>query len=228
EKLASQTLEKEVGFIAVSLGTGLNSIFKELGVDYIIEGGQTMNPSTEDVLNAIDKVNAKTIFLFPNNKNIILAANQAKDLTNNKNIIVIPTKTIPQGITAIINFMPEKDVKSNEITMISEIQNVKTGQVTYAVRDTTIDGKVIHQGDIMGIGDTGILSIGKSIDKATMKLLSHLVNAQSELISIYYGDGISETDAKRLSEEIESLYPEVDVDMHFGGQPIYYYVLAVE
>ena len=239
EKLAAQDAAKEMpkkpeeprkamGFITVSIGEGLNEIFKELGADYIIEGGQTMNPSTEDMLNAIDQVNADSIFILPNNKNIVLAANQAKALVKDKEIIVIPTKTVPQGITAIINFVPDADAKTNEETMLEEIKNVKSGQVTYAVRDTKIDDKEIHEGDIMGIGDSGILAVGKGIEETTKEMLSQLVDEDSELISLYYGEEVREEDAQRFTEEVESLYPDVDVDAHFGGQPIYYYVLAVE
>ena len=217
-----------MGFIAVSIGAGMNEIFKELGADYIIEGGQTMNPSTEDMLNAIDQVNADTVFILPNNKNIVLAANQAKSLVEDKEIIVIPTKTVPQGITAIINFMPDADAKTNEETMLEEIKNVKTGQVTYAVRDTHIDDKEIHEGDIMGIGDSGILAVGKELEETTKELIANLVDEDSELISIYYGEEVSEEDAEKFTEEISELYPDVDVDIQFGGQPIYYYVLAVE
>ena len=219
---------KAMGFIAVSIGAGMNEIFKELGADYIIEGGQTMNPSTEDMLNAIDQVNADTVFILPNNKNIVLAANQAKSLVEEKEIIVIPTKTVPQGITAIINFMPDADAKTNEEAMLEEIKNVKTGQVTYAVRDTHIDDKEIHEGDIMGIGDSGILAVGKDLEETTKELIANLVDEDSELISIYYGEEVSEEDAEKFTEEITELYPDVDVDSQFGGQPIYYYVLAVE
>ena len=219
---------KAMGFIAVSIGAGMNEIFKELGADYIIEGGQTMNPSTEDMLNAIDRVNADTVFILPNNKNIVLAANQAKSLVEEKEIIVIPTKTVPQGITAIINFMPDADAKTNEEAMLEEIKNVKTGQVTYAVRDTHIDDKEIHVGDIMGIGDSGILAVGKDLEETTKELIANLVDEDSELISIYYGEEVSEEDAEKFTEEITELYPDVDVDIQFGGQPIYYYVLAVE
>lgn len=232
EKLAAEQAKKEprkdVGFIAVSIGEGMNEIFRELGVDYIIEGGQTMNPSTEDMLTAIDQVNADHIFILPNNKNIILAANQAQALTEDKDIIVVPTKTVPQGITAIINYVPEEDAKANEEMMKEEIQNVKTGQVTYAVRDTHIDDKEIHEGDIMGIGDAGILSVGQSVDATTKEMLSLMADEDSELISIYYGQDIQEEDAEKLASEIEELYPEADVDLHCGGQPIYYYVLSVE
>ena len=214
---------KAMGFIAVSIGAGMNEIFKELGADYIIEGGQTMNPSTEDMLNAIDRVNADTVFILPNNKNIVLAANQAKSLVEEKEIIVIPTKTVPQGITAIINFMPDADAKTNEEAMLEEIKNVKTGQVTYAVRDTHIDDKEIHEGDIMGIGDSGILAVGKDLEETTKELIANLVDEDSELISIYYGEEVSEEDAEKFTEEITELYPDVDVDIQFGGQPIYYY-----
>ncbi len=219
---------KAMGFIAVSIGAGMNEIFKELGADYIIEGGQTMNPSTEDMLNAIDQVNADTVFILPNNKNIVLAANQAKSLVEDKEIIVIPTKTVPQGITAIINFMPDADAKTNEEAMLEEIKNVKTGQMTYAVRDTHIDDKEIHEGDIMGIGDSGILAVGKDLEETTKELIANLVDEDSELISIYYGEEVSEEEAEKFAGEIEELYPDIDVDIQFGGQPIYYYVLAVE
>ena len=232
EKLAEEQAKKEprkpVGFIAVSIGEGMNEIFRELGIDYIIEGGQTMNPSTEDMLNAIGQVNADHIFILPNNKNIILAANQAQALTDDKDIIVIPTKTVPQGITAVINYMPDEDVKTNEETMNEEIKNVKTGQVTYAVRDTHIDDKEIHEGDIMGIGDTGILAVGQSVEKTTKEMLALMADEDSELITLYYGEDIQEEEAERLAAEIEEMYPEADVDLHCGGQPIYYYVMSVE
>ncbi len=220
---------KEYGFIAVSVGKGINEIFKSLGVDYIIEGGQTMNPSTEDMLNAIDKVNADNIFILPNNKNIVMAANQARDLTQDKKIIVIPTKTIPQGITAVINFMADIAPDENEEQMGSEMGNVKTGQVTYAVRDTEIDDKKIAQGDYMGIGDKGILSVGKEMKDVTLEMIAEMVDEDSdELISIYYGEDISEEDATALSEEIEEKYPDLDVELQYGGQPIYYYIVSVE
>ena len=235
EKVAAQQAEnkkkeprKPVGFITVSIGDGMNDIFKELGVDYIIEGGQTMNPSTEDMLTAIDHVNADHIFILPNNKNIILAANQAQSLTEDKDIIVIPTKTVPQGITAIINYMPEADVDTNIDAMNEGIKAVKTGQVTYAVRDTRIDDKEIHEGDIMGIGDAGILAVGQSVEETTKEMLADLVDEDTELISLYYGQDVLAEDAERFSAEIEELYPDVDVDVHSGGQPIYYYVLSVE
>ena len=219
---------KPMGFIAVSIGEGMNDIFKELGVDHIIEGGQTMNPSTEDMLNAIDQVNADCVFILPNNKNIVLAANQAKALVEDKEIVVVPTKTVPQGITAVISFMPDADVRENEEAMLEGIRNVKSGQVTYAVRDTHIDDKEIHEGDIMGIGDAGIMAVGRSVEETTKELLSQLVDEDSELISLYYGEEVKEEDAERFIAEIGEIYPDVDVDAHYGGQPIYYYVLAVE
>ena len=235
EKLAAQQAEakkaeprKEVGFIAVSIGEGMNEIFRELGADYIIEGGQTMNPSTEDMLNAIDQVNAEHIFILPNNKNIILAANQAQTLTEDKDIIVVPSKTVPQGITAIINYMPDADAQTNLEAMIEGIGNVKTGQVTYAVRDTHIDDKEIHEGDIMGVGDSGILAVGQSVEETTKEMLAQLVDEDTELISLYYGQDVQEESAENFAQEIEDLYPDVDVDVHSGGQPIYYYVLSVE
>lgn len=219
---------KPMGFITVSIGDGLNDIFRELGADYIIEGGQTMNPSTEDMLNAVDKVNAETVFILPNNKNIVLAANQAKALVEDKKIVVIPTKTVPQGITAIINFMPDADAAANEEAMLEAIQNVKTGQVTYAVRDTKIDDKEIHEGDIMGIGDAGIIAVGTDIQNTAKEMLAAMVDEDSELISLYYGEEISAEDAESFAAEIAELYPDMDIDAQFGGQPIYYYVMAVE
>lgn len=224
----AQEPRKAMGFITVSIGEGLNEIFRELGADYIIEGGQTMNPSTEDMLNAIDQVNADTVFILPNNKNIVLAANQAKALVKEKEIVVIPTKTVPQGITAIISFMPDADAKANEEAMLEEIQQVKTGQVTYAVRDTHVDDKEIHEGDIMGIGDKGILAVGTEVEATAKEMLAELVDEDSELISLYYGEEVSEEEAEKFAAEVEELYPDVDVDFHFGGQPIYYYVMAVE
>lgn len=235
EKIAAQQAKedaektrKEVGFISVSIGEGFGEIFRDLGVDYLIEGGQTMNPSTEDMLNAIDRVNADTIFVFPNNKNIILAANQAKALTKDKNIIVIPTKTVPQGITAVINFVPEKTAEENEKTMLEEIQRVKTGQITYAVRDTHIDDKEIHQGDIMGIGDYGMLSVGRDVVSVAKESVDAMVTEDSELISIYYGEDFSQEEAEQLGEELEELYDFCDVEVNCGGQPIYYCIISVE
>ena len=219
---------KETGFISVSIGEGIGEIFKGLGVDYIIEGGQTMNPSTEDMLNAIDKVNAKNIFILPNNKNIILAANQAVSLVEDKNIFVIPTKTVPQGITALINYIPESSAEENAERMTEELDTVKTGQVTYAVRDTMIDDKEIHQGDYMGIGDKTILSVGKDMETVTREMVSEMIDEESAIVCIYYGEEASEEDANKLAEDIEEDYPDVEVEVHFGGQPIYYYVISVE
>lgn len=228
EKPAAEEPKKDVGFIAVSVGDGINEIFKGLGVDYIIEGGQTMNPSTEDMLNAIDQVNADNIFILPNNKNIILAANQAQSLVKDKKIIVIPTKTVPQGITAVINYVPDLSVEENEETMKSEIVNVSTGQVTYAVRDTNIDGKEIKQGDFMGIGDSGILSVGTAISDVTMQMIEEMMSEELELISIYYGSEITEQDADNLRAKVEEKYSSCDIELQYGGQPIYYYIVSAE
>lgn len=219
---------KEVGFIAVSVGDGINEIFKGLGADYIIEGGQTMNPSTEDMLNAIDKVNADTIFILPNNKNIILAANQAQMMVEDKKIIVIPTKTVPQGITAIINYVPDLSAEENEETMKAEIGNVRTGQVTYAVRDTVIDDKEIKQGDYMGIGDAGILSVGGDVPEVTLGMVNEMMDDDQELISVYYGADITEEAAQALQTQIAEAYPSCDVELQYGGQPIYYYIVSAE
>ena len=219
---------KEMGFISVSIGAGVNEIFNGLGVDYIIEGGQTMNPSTEDMLNAIDHVNADNIFILPNNKNIVLAANQAASLVEDKKIIVIPTKTIPQGITALINFIPDQSAEENAKRMTEELENVKTGQVTYAVRDTVIDDKEIKQGDYMGIGDKSILAVGKDIKSTTEDMVAEMIDEESAIICIYYGEEVTEEDANALGASLEEKYPEVEVEIHFGGQPIYYYVISVE
>ena len=220
--------KKDVGFISVSAGEGIDAIFKGLGVDYIIEGGQTMNPSTEDMLKAIEIVNADTIYILPNNKNIILAAEQAQKLEKDKKIMVIPSKTIPQGITAIINYVPEQTAEDNRERMTAEMANVKTGQVTYAIRDTTIGTKEIKQGNIMGIGDEGILSVGNDVAEATIALIDAMVNEDSELISIYYGADVNEDAGRRLLEIIEEKYPDCDVEVQHGGQPIYYYIISVE
>ena len=219
---------KEVGFISVSVGKGMTEIFKELGVDYLIEGGQTMNPSTEDMLNAIEKVNAKNIFILPNNKNIIMAANQAASLTEDKNIIVIPTKTIPQGITALVNYIPDSTPEDNAERMGEEIQLVKTGQVTYAVRDTVIDDKEIKQDDYMGIGDKGILSVGTDMEKTVLEMIGEMIDEDSAILSIYYGEEMNEDSANEIAEKVEEEYPDVEVEVHYGGQPIYYYVISVE
>ena len=228
EKEEAAQPPKEVGFISVSVGKGMTEIFKELGVDYLIEGGQTMNPSTEDMLNAIAKVNAKTIYIFPNNKNIVLAANQARDLTEDKEIVVVPTKTIPQGITAMISYVPEKNSAENTEAMLQAIEHVKTGQITYAVRDTRIDDKEIHEGDMMGIGDHGILAVGKDRMKVAKETVAQMVDDESEVISIYYGADTEEAEAEELATALEEAYPDCDVELNAGGQPIYYYVISVE
>ena len=219
---------KDMGFIAVSIGEGINEIFKGLGVDYLIEGGQTMNPSTEDMLNAIEQVNADHIFILPNNKNIILAAEQAKELVEDKEIIVLPTKTIPQGISAVISFVAEESVETNEEAMRESIELVKTGQVTYAVRDTSIDGKEIHIGDIMGIADDGIKAGGKEVEETALQLLDSLVDEESEIICFYYGEEVSKENAESFIQQVEEKYPHCDVELQYGGQPIYYYVMSVE
>ena len=227
-KKAANEPRKKDGFIAVSAGSGLSEIFKGLGVDYVLEGGQTMNPSTDDILNAIDKVNAENIFILPNNKNIILAANQAKELTKDKNIIVIPSKTVPQGISAVINYVNDGDVEENTEKMTDALQYTKSGEVTYAVRDTAIDGKSISQGNIMGIGDEGIISVCDSVDRAVLEMLDHLVDGDSSIISLYYGNDVSESAANALSEKVAGIYKGLDIEVHFGGQPVYYYLLSVE
>lgn len=236
EKLARQQAEeekatvpaKETGFIAVSAGNGLTDIFKELGTDYLIEGGQTMNPSTEDMLNAIERVNAKTIYIFPNNKNIILAANQARDLTEDKKIIVIPTKTVPQGITAMISFVPEKSPEENEAEMLDAISKVRTGQITYAVRDTRIEDNEIHEGDIMGIGDKGILAVGSNRQEVAEATVKAMMSDDAEVISVYYGADTSEEAAEALGSALEESYPDCEIEINKGGQPIYYYIISVE
>lgn len=219
---------KEMGFVSVSIGEGMNEVFRGLGVDYLIEGGQTMNPSTEDMLNAIEHVNAKKVFILPNNKNIIMAANQAVDLVEDKQIIVIPTKTIPQGITALVNYIPDHSAEENKEQMMAEIENVKTGQVTYAVRDTEIDGKTIKQNDFMGIGDKSILSVGTDLRATTLEMVDAMVDEDSAIVSIYFGSDSDEDSANELAAAIEEKYPDVEVEVNDGGQPIYYYVISVE
>ena len=219
---------KEMGFVSVSIGEGMNEVFRGLGVDYLIEGGQTMNPSTEDMLNAIEHVNAKTVFILPNNKNIIMAANQAVDLVEDKQIIVIPTKTIPQCITALVNYIPDHSAEENKEQMMAEIENVKTGQVTYAVRDTEIDGKTIKQNDFMGIGDKSILSVGTDLRATTLEMVDAMVDEDSAIVSIYFGSDSDEDSANELAAAIEEKYPDVEVEVNDGGQPIYYYVISVE
>ena len=219
---------KEVGFISVSIGDGIGEIFKGLGVDYLIEGGQTMNPSTEDMLNAIEQVNAETVFILPNNKNIILAATQAQSLVEDKNVVIIPTTTVPQGISAIIGFDPEADAEENEDNMKDIIECVKTGEVTYAVRDTSINGITIKVDDIMGIDDDGIKKVGQDVEKVTLELLEEMVDEDSELISIYYGEDTTKEQAEALLEKVEETYGDCDVQLEYGGQPIYYFLLSVE
>lgn len=219
---------KEMGFIAVGVGDGLSGIFKELGVDCMIEGGQTMNPSTEDMLNAIGKVNAKTVFILPNNKNIILAANQASSLTEDKKVIVIPTKTIPQGITALVSYIPDETPEENAKRMGAELGSVKSGQVTYSVRDTVIDDKEICQGDYMGIGDEGILSVGKELERVTLDMISRMIDEESAIVSIYYGAGMTQEAADMVGQRVAEQFPDVELEIHYGGQPVYYYVVSVE
>lgn len=219
---------KEYGFIAVSVGDGLSEIFQGIGADYMIEGGQTMNPSTEDMLNAIEKVNADVIYILPNNKNIILAAEQAKYLVEDKQIIVVPSRTIPQGIAALINFMPDSSPEENLETMVEEMGRVRTGQITYAVRNTSIDGMEIKEGDIMGIGDSGMLAVGQEIEATVLETVSRMVDEDSELISVYYGTDVSDDDAEALVEKIQEMYPDCEVELNNGGQPVYYYLLSVE
>lgn len=235
EKIAQQQKEQEakktrkpVGFIAVSVGDGLAEIFKGLGVDYLIEGGQTMNPSTEDVLNAVDHVNADVVYIFPNNKNIILAAEQAKSLVKEKELIVIPSKTIPQGITAMIHFVSEKSAQENTAAMMEEMQHVKTGQITYAVRDTTIDGVEIHKDDIMAVGDNGILAAGTELNQTAFEAAKAMIDEESELVSIYYGADITEEEAQNLADQIVKQNPLIEVEVNEGGQPVYYYIMSVE
>ena len=220
--------KKPFGFVAVSVGEGLNDIFRDLGVDHIIEGGQTMNPSTEDVLDAISKVNAETVFVFPNNKNIILAANQAAEIEEEKKVIVIPTKTIPQGISALISFDESATAEANQAGMEDAITAVKSGQVTYAVRDTSIDGKEIKTGDYMGIDDAGIQAVGQDITGVVKDLIGAMADEDSELLSIYYGSDVEEEKADALVEAVQAAYPDFEVETHAGGQPIYYYILSLE
>ena len=232
EKMAEQQKadepRKKYGFVAVSVGEGLDEIFKGLNVDYIISGGQTMNPSTEDILNAVDKINADNIYVLPNNKNIILAAQQAESLIEDKNIIVIPSKTIPQGISAMIGFIPDNSPEDNKEAMIDSMSFVKTGEVTYAVRDTVIDDKEIKEGNIMGIGDEGILAVGEEIDDTTINMIKEMQDEKSEIVSLYYGAEVTEEAANKLADKIAEALPEIEVEVYPGGQPIYYYIASVE
>ena len=227
-KSAPSEPRKEIGFIAVSIGDGVNEIFNGLGVDAIITGGQTMNPSTEDMLNAIEQVNAEHIFILPNNKNIIMAANQAADICEDKDIIVLPTKTIPQGITALVNFIPDYSVEENKNTMLAEIENVKTGQVTYAVRDTEIDGFEIHENDYMGIGDKSILAVGKDLSATTLEMVDAMIDEDSAIVSIYFGEEADEEAANALADAITEKHSDLEVEVNNGGQPVYYYMISVE
>lgn len=228
EAPASNEPRKPYGFIAVSIGKGLGEIFKGIGADYLIEGGQTMNPSTEDMLNAIEKVNADVIYILPNNKNIILAAEQAKSLVEDKKIFVVPSKTVPQGIAALINFLPDLSPEENLENMTSEMGRIHTGQITYAVRNTNIDGMEIHEGDIMGIGDSGMLAVGQNVNETVLETLKRMVEDESELISVYFGEDVTEEDAEALVEKVQAAFPDCEVELNDGGQPIYYYLLSVE
>ncbi len=225
---AQNTEQKDVGFVTVAAGDGLAEIFSGLGVDYVIEGGQTMNPSTEDILNAIGKVNARTVFVLPNNKNIILAANQAADISEDKKVIVIGSKTIPQGITAMINYEMGRTIEENVEAMNEGMTNVKTGEITYAVRDTSIDGHEIHTNDIMGLGDSGLLAVSRDVKSTMLQMMSAMVDDSSELVSVYYGSDVRENDAQAMVEELAGMYPKLDIELQRGGQPIYYYVVSVE
>ena len=228
EKKKTDEPKKKYGFIAVSVGEGLDEIFKGLNVDYIISGGQTMNPSTEDILNAVEKVNAETIFVLPNNKNIILAANQAESLVEDKNVIVIPSKTIPQGISAMIGFVEDNSAEDNKEAMTDSMSYVKTGEITYAVRDTVIDDKAIREGNIMGIGDEGILSVGDDITATTVDMIKKMQDEDSEIVSIYYGEGVTEDEAQTLASKLSEELPDLEVEVYSGGQPVYYYIASVE
>ena len=228
EAPASNEPRKPYGFIAVSIGKGLGEIFKGIGADYLIEGGQTMNPSTEDMLNAIEKVNADVIYILPNNKNIILAAEQAKSLVEDKKVFVVPSKTVPQGIAALINFLPDLSPEENLENMTSEMGRIHTGQITYAVRNTNIDGMEIHEGDIMGIGDSGMLAVGQNVNETVLETLKRMVEDESELISVYFGEDVTEEDAEVLVEKVQAAFPNCEVELNDGGQPIYYYLLSVE
>ena len=228
EQAAVKQPRKDVGFITVSVGEGIKEIFQGLGVDYVISGGQTMNPSTDDVLKAVESVNADVIFVLPNNKNIIMAANQAASLTTDKKVVVVPTTTVPQGITAVINYMPDLDAEANKANMFEEIGTVHSAEITYAVRDTEISGIAIHQGDIMGIGDEGILTTGSNVEDVTFESLKMIVEEDTEIISIYYGEDVTEEDAEKLRTRAAEAFPSCDVELQYGGQPIYFYILSAE
>ncbi len=228
EENARNAERKESAFVAVTIGDGLTELFRGLGVDAVIEGGQTMNPSTDDMLHAIKEANAENVYILPNNKNIILAANQARDLVTDCNVYVVPTKTVPQGIASVVNFVPGKDPETNFEDMTEELANIKSGEVTYAIRDTTIDGTEIKSGDIMGIGDDGILAVGADVEHVVLHMLDKMIDEDSELVSLYYGEKYSEEDASALAEMIEEKYPDIEVEVNYGGQPLYYVILSVE
>ena len=228
EEASRGTEMKEFGFITVSAGEGLSEIFKGIGADYVIEGGQTMNPSTEDILNAAEQVNARQIFIFPNNKNIILAAEQAARLEEEKKIYVVPSKTVPQGITALINFTPDLSAQENLDNMIQEMKGVRTGQITYAVRTTAIDGMEITEGDMIAIGDKGMLAVEKTIPEAALKAMEAMIDEDAELVTLYYGEDVSQEDAQSLLEQAQERFPEVEIELQDGGQPVYYYLISVE
>ena len=228
EENARNAERKESAFVAVTIGDGLAELFRGLGVDAVIEGGQTMNPSTDDMLHAIKEANAENVYILPNNKNIILAANQARDLVTDCNVYVVPTKTVPQGIASVVNFVPGKDPKTNFEDMTEELANIRSGEVTYAIRDTTIDGTEIKSGDIMGIGDEGILAVGADVEHVVLHMLDKMIDEDSELVSLYYGEKYSEEDASALAEMIEEKYPDIEVEVNYGGQPLYYVILSVE
>jgi DAK2 domain fusion protein YloV len=228
EEKAENTPKKDFGFITIAAGEGLAEIFKGLGVDEVIQGGQTMNPSTEDILNAAEKINADTIFVLPNNSNIILASNQAASIIEDKKLVVIPTKTIPQGITAMINFELTRNAKENEEAMLESLSTVKSGQLTYAVRDTSIDGKEIKKDNYLGLGDKGLAAVGTDMDDTALAMLAEFVDEESELISVYYGEDIDESKAEELVKKIEEKFDGVDVELQYGGQPVYYYIVSVE
>ena len=228
EENARNAERKESAFVAVTIGDGLAELFRGLGVDAVIEGGQTMNPSTDDMLHAIKEANAENVYILPNNQNIILAANQARDLVTDCNVYVVPTKTVPQGIASVVNFVPGKDPETNFEDMTEELANIRSGEVTYAIRDTTIDGTEIKSGDIMGIGDEGILAVGADVEHVVLHMLDKMIDEDSELVSLYYGEKYSEEDASALAEMIEEKYPDIEVEVNYGGQPLYYVILSVE
>lgn len=227
-KQAASAEKKPYGFLSVSVGDGLDRIFKEIGVDQLISGGQTMNPSTEDILNAIAAINADTIFILPNNKNIILAAQQARDLTEGKNVVVVPTRNIPEGITAMVSFLPESSPEENLAAMQEAIRHLATAEVTYAVRDTTMDDFEIHAGDFMAIGQNGMLTVEKKVEDAVLNAIEKLTADGKELVTLYYGSDVSEQNAKLVKELAEARFEDCEVELNYGGQPVYYYFISAE